>query len=87
MASTPEDFLRLVPHLAQGMPCVVQKGHVRVGEREKGVVITTLALEPRRIGGLILDRCRVELTFSGMDEAEVAVFLTRFDRVYQRGGG
>ncbi len=87
MATTPEEFLRLIPRLARGMTCVVQEGCVRIGESQKGVVITTRALAPRRIAGLALDRCRVELAFRGMHETEVAAFLTHFDRVYHRGGG
>lgn len=69
------------------MVCVAEEGHVIIGEAGKSVVITTRVLEPRRIAGLVLDRCRVELSFNGMDESEITVFLTRFDRVYHKGGG
>ncbi len=87
MATTPGEFHRLLPQLAQGMACVAEEGRVIVGEAGKGVVITTRVLEPRRIAGLVLDRCRVELSFNGMDESEITAFLTRFDRVYHKGGG
>lgn len=69
------------------MTCVTQEGRVRIGEAQKGVVITTRILEPRRIAGLVLERCRVELTFNGMDAGEVAAFLAHFNRIYHKGGG
>lgn len=69
------------------MTYVAEEGRVCIGEAGKGVVITTRVLEPRRIAGLVLDRCRVELAFSGMDGSEVAAFLALFDRVYHKGGG
>ena len=87
MATTPGEFRRLLPRLAQGMACVSEEGRVIIGEAGKGVVITTRVLEPRRIAGLVLERCRVELNFNGMDEGEIAAFLARFDRVYHKGGG
>lgn len=87
MAITPGEFHRLLPRLAQGMKCVAEEGRVCIGEAGKGIVITTRILEPRRIAGLVLERCRVELAFNGMDAGEVAVFLAHFDRVYHKGGG
>ncbi len=87
MATTPGEFHRLLPRLAQGMACVAEEGRVIIGEAGKSVVITTSVLEPRRIAGLVLERCRVELTFDGMDGGEIASFLARFDRVYHKGGG
>lgn len=87
MAITPVEFHRLLPRLARGMACVTDEGRVRIGEANKGIVITTRILEPRRIAGLVLERCRVELAFSGMDGNEVAAFLAHFDRVYHKGGG
>ncbi len=87
MATTPGEFHRLIPRLAQDMACVAKEGHVRIGGAGKGVMITTTVLEPRRIAGLVLERCRVELAFTGMDGGEVAEFMARFDRVYHKGGG
>ena len=87
MATTPGEFRRLLPRLAQGMRCVAEEGRVCIGETGKGVVITTRVLEPRRIAGLVLERCRVELAFNGMDASEITAFLARFDRVYHKGGG
>ncbi len=87
MATTPGEFHRLLPRLAQGMALFADEGRVCIGEAGKGVVITTRVLEPRRIAGLVLERCRVELAFNGMDGSEVAAFLARFERVYHKGGG
>lgn len=46
-------------------------------------------IEPARFGGglLALPRCRVVLEFSDASADEQAIFLGRFDRVFQRGGG
>ena len=45
-------------------------------------------LEKATLGGLlVLPRARVTLRLGGLDEAERRVFLARFDKAFQRGGG
>jgi hypothetical protein len=53
------------------------------------VEIRVTPIEPARLGGglLALPRCQVVLSFSGATAADEATFLSRFDRVFQRGGG
>ena len=87
MATTLPEFFRLLPRLAGGYDHVMRDGGVEIGTPERRIVISATALEPRIIASLILDRCRVELAFTGFEDSEIADFLIRFDRVYQKGGG
>ncbi|MGQ0671427.1 MAG: hypothetical protein ACT4N2_00905 [Hyphomicrobium sp.] len=53
-----------------------------------GVTIRREPLDGVLLGGLLaLPRARVTLTFEGVDEADCAAFLRRFDIAFQRGGG
>ncbi len=87
MATTLPEFFRLLPRLVGGCDHAMRDDGVEIGTPERRIVISAKALEPRIIASLVLDRCRVELTFTGFEDSEIANFLTRFDRVYQKGGG
>ena len=87
MATTPPEFFRLLPRVLDGIDHAVRDHEVEIGTPEKGIVISVKAAEPRVIAGLVLERCTVELAFTGCPAREVDDFLAKFDRVYRRGGG
>ena len=87
MATTLPEFFRLLPRFVGGCDHAMRDDGVEIGTPERRIVISAKALEPRIIASLVLDRCRVELVFTGFEDGEIADFLTRFDRVYQKGGG
>lgn len=88
MSLTREDFFRLLPIAAEGLPTRVDGLSVALGTCEKGVAISLEPLTPRRLSGLLsLPRARVTLVFRGYDPEAQAAFLERFDRAFQRGGG
>ena len=85
MTLTREEFLRLLPALETTVP---NEGQVFAGgEGAKSWRLTLVPLPERRVGALLLPRCRVDLRFEGHTPAEIDAFMTRFQRAFQRGGG
>jgi len=87
MTISREDFLRLLPEAVGLVPRAGADGVFRHAEGARRWSLALLPLEPLRLGRLSLVRHRVELTFEGHAEAEVAAFMARFHRGFQRGGG
>jgi hypothetical protein len=54
---------------------------------EQCVVISCKVLSPRRIGWLELQQTAIEIIFEAFSKEEEALFLQRFWRYFQRGGG
>ncbi len=87
MAITVPDFFRLLPRALDERDHTITGHTASVGTADKGVVIAIEPAEPRLIALIVVERCTVTLTFTGMAEDERDAFLFRFDRAYQRGGG
>lgn len=87
MATTWEDFLRLLPVALDGWCYRIDGSAVEVGSSDRGATITVEALSPRRLGLVEIARSRVVITFRGLTAGEQDTFLGRFDRAFQRGGG
>lgn len=60
---------------------------VRWSDGAARATIRLVPLGDRRLGGVALPRCRVEIVIDGCSEAEWAIFLDRFERAFLRGGG
>jgi len=86
MALTREDFARLLPEAAHGLPWRVEDGVYRIGGAA-GVDIRLEPLPDRRIALIALPRLRVTLAFRGWPAEEQRAFLDRFDTAFRRGGG
>jgi len=86
MASTLEDFQRLLPGVAtvEHDPTLNQFTHV-----EPGKCWTLRLSNPRKrhIAGLKLPFVDVVLTFAGYREAEIDTVVERFFTYFRRGGG
>ncbi len=87
MATTWDDFLRLLPVALVGWSYRVDGRDVVVGSADRGATITVDSLPPRRLGLVEVARSRVVLTFRGLTAAETDALLRQFDRAFQRGGG
>ena len=87
MTISREDFLRLLPEAVGLMPLAGADGVFRHAEGACRWSLALHLLEPLRLGRLALVRHRVELSFEGHSAAEVAAFMARFHRGFQRGGG
>lgn len=87
MATTWEEFLRLLPVALAGWPYRIEGLAVEVGARARGATIAVDPLPPRQFGPVAIPRSRVVLTFRGLNQDERDAFLRQFDRAFQRGGG
>jgi hypothetical protein len=87
MATTWDDFVRLLPVALAGWPYRIKNAGVDIGSADRGASIAVEALPPRQFGPVPIPRSRVVLTFHGMTAAESDAFLRQFDRAFQRGGG
>ena len=87
MTISREDFLRLLPEAVGLMPLAGADGVFRHAEGACRWSLALHLLEPLRLGRLALVRHRVEVSFEGHSTAEVAAFMARFHRGFQRGGG
>ena len=84
MASTLEDFQRLLPAVAAVDPTLNQFTHV-----EPGKFWNLRLSNPRKrhVAGLKLPLVDVVLTFAGYTEAEIDAVVARFFAYFRRGGG
>ena len=86
MASTLEDFQRLLPAVAtvEYDPTLSQFTHV-----EHGKCWSVRLSNPRKrhVAGLRLPLVDVELTFAGYTEVEIDAVVERFFTYFRRGGG
>ena len=87
MATTWEDFVRLLPVALDGWSYRIEGSEVVVGSPDRGATITVGPLPPRRFGLVEIARSRVVLAFQGLTAGEQDSFLSQFDRAFQRGGG
>jgi hypothetical protein len=87
MSISREDFVRLLP-VALGLSPYEEKDGLftgRDGLRHWKLQLTPLA--DHRLGRMVLPRHRIEFSFEGYGEDEIAAFMARFQRGFQRGGG
>ena len=88
MSLTLADFHRSLKTLSPDMAIVDSQTDVIVATVSGDVRIVYKALESATLGGLLaLPRARVTLNLKQLDQGEREVFIARFDRAFQRGGG
>ncbi len=88
MSLTFADFHRSLNALAPDLELSHGHADVRIPVGKSDVRIFYEPLEGATLGGLLaLPRARVTLFLEGLDANERDIFLTRFDRAFQRGGG
>ena len=87
MSISEADFFRILPRAlapnvystTQNVICVVLK---------HGSVEITLSLQPdHKFAMLVLPVLAADIRFKGVPETDQNVFITQFDKSYQRGGG
>jgi len=87
MATTWDDFLRLLPAALDGWAYRIEPSEVVVGSADRGATIAVAPLPPRQFGPVQIPRSRVQLAFRGLSASERETFVRQFDRAFQRGGG
>ncbi len=88
MAITWEEFQRILPAAVGNLPFEVgrRRATVRLNGDEE-VEIALGETGERKIALIRLPATPVTIRYDGSRDAEFALFLDRFDRYFQRGGG
>jgi hypothetical protein len=87
MSISHGEVQRLLPAAARGYAVTAGEDGYLLRDGPRRVRVRLSPQGERAIGALRLPRTRVELEFENLSEAEIAAFLRRFDRAFQRGGG
>lgn len=87
MSISEADFFRILPRaLAPNVYSITQ--NVITVVLKHGSVDITLSPQPgHKFAMLVLPVLAVDIRFKGVSETDQNVFITRFDKSYQRGGG
>lgn len=88
MSIATDDFLRTLP-VAATLPLVAEaEGRAHFADTGgRALTIRYRAVEPLRLGALILPVLAVELAFARFGSEERDIVLAHFDKMYRRGGG
>ena len=81
------EFLRSFPPAVAGLEWRVEGAVILVEDPPRRLEIHLGPEQTHRLGALSLPEMEVTLVFRGYSADEQAVFLRRFERAYQRGGG
>jgi len=87
MSISEADFFRILPRaIAPDVYSITQ--NVISIVLEHGSVEITLSPQPDlKFAMLVLPVLAVDIRFNGVSETDQAIFITQFDKSYQRGGG
>lgn len=84
---THSEFFRSLPPAIDHRPFTVDGGRVTIEDGDRVVIIDLGPQQHRSIASLSLPYVETTFTFSGYTAAELAAFMARFERYFQRGGG
>ncbi len=87
MGITHDDLFRLLPSLAEPFDFSVSEQQITISCDNQIVTIKYSKERIRKIASFVLPVTDLDLVFTGFDQQQVKEFITKFDRVYQRGGG
>ena len=87
MSITHGDLFRLLPLAIENRPYKATAGRIEVDMGEGSVEIEFSEERQRRIASLILPVTHLQFRFHGLPSETVSLFMERFDRSFQRGGG
>ena len=87
MGLTHDDLFRLLPTLAEPDNFTVSEQQIVISNDDQVVTIDYAKERTRKIASFELPVTDLDFVFSGFDQQQVKEFITKFDRIYQRGGG
>lgn len=87
MGVTHSDFLRTLPKALGEIPFYITGATVTVQDGPRRLTIRLGPEQERRIAMLRLPATQVHFEFLDYREVEIATFMRRFERCFQRGGG
>jgi hypothetical protein len=87
MGVTHADFLRTLPKALDGIPFYITGATITVQDGPRRLTIRLGPEQERRIARLRLPATLVHFEFLDYHQVEIAAFMRRFERCFQRGGG
>ena len=87
MSITHADLFRLLPAAIQNRPYALATRSITVQLEGGTVEIDFSEEEQRNIASLVLPVTHLNFRFCGVAPQAVSLFMERFDRSFQRGGG
>lgn len=87
MSISLKEFFRLLPRVLQNTRYTISKNVIHISYLKGIIKIRTGEQLARKIASLRLPMLKVEFDFYNIEQDDVYIFLTNFNRVYQRGGG
>ena len=87
MGLTHDDLFRLLPILVEAYDYKVSEQQITISKDDQIVTIDYSKERVRKIASFKIPVTNLDFIFSGFDQQQVKEFITKFDRVYQRGGG
>ena len=87
MSISEAEFFRILPCALAPYAYTVMQNTITV-VLEHGSIVITLSPQPdKKFPMLVLPVLAVNIRFKELSETDRKVFITRFDKSYQRGGG
>ncbi len=87
MSLSPTEFLRSFARMMQGESYQQTGLSLSITRADRQIQIDLTEKPARKIALLTFPVTEVKLSFQGYDEAQIAEFMQRFGRSFQRGGG
>jgi hypothetical protein len=87
MSMNAADLLRHLQLLFQSNAFVDNGSNIFFEDGHAKIQIRYRQEKPFRAGAIQLPRLSLQIDFSGLDPEQIAGFMQRFDRIYQKGGG
>ena len=87
MSISEADFFRILPRALAPYAYTVIQNTINV-VLDHGLIVITFSPQPdKKFAMLVLPLLAVNIRFKDVSETDWKVFITRFDKSYQRGGG
>lgn len=84
MALTIDDLLRLLPAVVPGVQIQLAQNRI---DLMPGLIIELNQRQPVRMGVILMPRLQLDFRFRDWQQTEIDEFISKFERVFQRGGG
>ena len=81
------DFFRILPRALTPYAYSATQNVISVMLGHGSVDITLSPQPDHKLAVLVLPVLAVDIRFKGVSETDQAIFITQFDKSYQRGGG
>jgi len=87
MSISEADFFRILPRALAPNVYSITQNVISVVLKHGSTEITLSAQPDLKFAMLVLPILAVDIRFKGVSETDQAIFITQFDKSYQRGGG